>query len=57
MLGVDIWSLGERHQDTSVKQAIRAVAGNESLWGIIPRAMQHIFLHVEEQRALSLIHI
>jgi len=49
MLGVDIWRLGE-NQNTTVKAAIKAVVRDQSLWGIVPRAMQHIFGVVSEQR-------
>ena len=49
MLGVDIWNLGQQ-RDTTVKEAIAAVAQNHNLWGIIPRAMQHIFARVHEDR-------
>ena len=49
MLGVDIWNLGQQHE-TSVQEAIRSVARTKELWGIIPRAMEHIFAHVEDQR-------
>lgn len=49
MLGVDIWGLGS-HSDTSVKDAISAVAREKTLWGIIPRTMAHIFSYVEKHR-------
>jgi hypothetical protein len=46
MLGVDIWGLGLRNPHTPVRDAIRAVASEPALWGVVPRAMQHVFAHV-----------